>query len=96
MVQCRTPTVGKDGITRIPGWKYRAVRAAILDAVADAGPSGLLFRELSDQVRSRLDADDLTELGSVGWHVTTVKLDMEVEGELLRVAGATPQRLVLG
>jgi len=35
-------------------------------------------------------------LGSWGWHFTTVKLNMEVEGELLRAEGVSPQQLILG
>ncbi len=90
---CRTPTRGRDGVTNIPTWKYEAVRAAILAAVRDAGAEGLAFKELSGEVESRLAADDLARLGSVVWHVTTVKLNMEVEGELVRLEGRGPQRL---
>ena len=62
--------------------------------VAGAGAEGFAFSGLADAVRDRLTADILDRLGSVGWHVTTVKLNMEVEGELRRLPGA-PQRLVL-
>lgn len=92
---CRTPTKGREGVTRIPTWKYLAVRAAVLDAVAEAGEEGLPFTELADAVRARLSADDLAALGSVKWHMTSVKLNMEVEGELKRKAVKGPQRLVL-
>jgi hypothetical protein len=85
---CRTPAEGSEGVVNVPTWKCQAVRRAIVHAVEAAGAEGMLFSQLSAAVRARL--------GSVGWHTTTVKLNMEVEGELLRVPGASPQRLVPG
>ena len=92
---CRTPTKGRDGVTRIPLWKYDAVHAAIVAAVAEAGEAGLPFKDLASAVAQRLVVDDLDNLGSIGWHTTTVKLEMEVAGELQRIAGKGPQRLCL-
>lgn len=71
------------------------MRAAILEAVGAAGPDGLLFSALSGEVRRRLAAATLETLGSVGWHSTTVKLELEVRGEIGRLPGKGPQRLVL-
>lgn len=93
-VACRTPTQGRDGETRIPRWKFDAVREAVLEAVAAAGPEGLPLSALTDEVGSRLLEDQRGRLGSLGWHVTTVKLELEVRGELARLPG-TPQRLVV-
>lgn len=92
---CRTPAEGRDSVTRIPMWKYDACRAAILKAVAAAGEDGLSFKALADMVRERPSADQQERLGSVGWHVTCVKLNMEVDGELARLPGQGPQRIVL-
>jgi len=89
---CRTPNA--DGVTNIPTWKFKALRAAILDAVETAGPDGLLFKDLSTAVKSRLSTDELSRLGSVGWHATSVKLELEVAGEIKRVEKATPQRII--
>ena len=94
-VECRTPTPGKSGTTRIPKWKYDCIRAAILDAVGGAGEAGFAWGDLSDAVRDRLTADQLANLGKVGWHTVCVKLEMEVSGELKRMDGVKPQRLVL-
>ncbi len=93
-VPCRTPAEGRDGVTRIPRWKYETVSRAIRDAVRDAGPDGLPFADLPNAVRGRLDATALDRLGSVNWHVTTVKLEMEVKGEIARKGRAVPQMLV--
>jgi hypothetical protein len=95
-IVCRTPTEGRDGVTRIPAWKFRAVRRAILHAVEGAGPGGLAFSELTGAVRARLSEDELRRLGSLGWHCTTVKLEMEVAGDIARAPGDGPQRLVRG
>ncbi len=91
---CETPAEGKAG-TQIPLWKYQAVRAAILDAVKEAGSGGITFASLPDAVVQKLSDDDRAKLGSVSWHVTTVKLDLEVKGELKRLERKSPQRLIL-
>jgi hypothetical protein len=89
---CHTPTPGKQP-TRIPTWKYQAVRQAILKIVPSE-PPGIAAKDLPARVATELDADLRAKLGSVAWHTTTVKLHMEVEGELARVPDAKPQRLV--
>lgn len=93
-VLCRTPAEGRQDVTRIPRWKYEAVSRAIRDAVQAAGPDGLPFAELPNAVRRRLDSQAIDRLGSVNWHVTTVKLEMEVAGEIARKGRAVPQMLV--
>jgi hypothetical protein len=95
-IACRTPSEGRDGVTHIPLWKYQVLRRAILHAVGAAGPDGLPFSQLTSALRARLAAQDLARMGSLGWHATTVKLNMEVEGELVRMPGKGPQRLGLG
>lgn len=92
--ECRTPAEGRDGVTRIPSWKYECLRGAIIEVVDEAGSDGLAFSNLTEAVRPRLSADQLDRLGSLGWHVTTVKLNMEVEGDIARLPGS-PQRLVV-
>lgn len=94
-VTCRTPTVGRSGATNIPKWKYDAIRTAIIACLTDAGEEGVAFSDLSAAVAARLSDDQLKNLGSVGWHTTTVKLNMEYEGEITRCAGVSPQRLIL-
>jgi len=92
-IACHTPTNGRDGVTRIPKWKYECVRRAILEALEEAGNGQLLFSGLADLVAERLTSNQLAKLGSVKWHVTTVKLNMEVEGEIERVPRRKPQAL---
>jgi hypothetical protein len=90
-ILCRTPTPGKAG-TRIDRWKYDAVRRAILKVVPRGG-DGVAFRDLPRLVGRALPAAERRRLGSVSWYTTTVKLDLEVRGEIARVPGARPQRL---
>jgi len=89
---CHTPTPGKKP-TAIPTWKYELLREAILSVVPVQEP-GIPAKDLASTVQSKIDAGSLKDLGSVSWHVTTVRLNMEVEGELGRIAGSKPLRIV--
>ncbi|GAB4184614.1 MAG: hypothetical protein Tsb002_07780 [Wenzhouxiangellaceae bacterium] len=44
-------------------------------------------------VGETLSADEKQRLGSLAWHVTTVKLDLEVKGLIWRVPHQSPQQL---
>ena len=88
-VACRTPAEGRNGATNIPKWKFDAVRAAILDAAA----APVAFADLPEAVEARLAPADRERLGSLGWHVTTVKLELEVRGELERLPGGGRQTI---
>ena len=90
-VQTRHPDPAKQAPS-IPRWKYDSVKAALLSVVPASG-DGVAFATLPDAVRQSLDATTLERLGSVNWHVTVVKLDLEARGELERVPGARPQRV---
>ena len=90
-VTCRT--LNAAGTTNIPRWKYDLLHAAIIDAIGD---KGLAFKDLKSAVAERLSDDDRNELGSLGWHLTTVKLEMEVAGDIHRVPDRSPQWLMKG
>jgi len=89
---CRTPSIGRDGVTNIPTWKFDAVRGAIL-AVLARGECP--WSQMVDSVRAELSKDQLSRLGSLGRHVTSMKLEMEVRGEIKRLAKKGPQILLL-
>jgi len=91
-IECHTPTPGKQS-ARIPAWKYRVIRDAILKIVPAELP-GIAAKDLPSLIPDYLTAKQLAELGSVKWHATSVKLNMEVEGELIRVPGVKPQSLI--
>jgi len=88
---CQTPTSGKTP-TQIPAWKYDLVRGAIR-RVVPTSKSGVAFKELPALIGETLTAEERAKLGSLSWHATTVKLHMEVVGELERVEGVVPQRI---
>lgn len=90
-VLCQTPTPGKQA-TRIPRWKYDAIRRAIHEAMA-ASADGMAFKDLPREVARFLSDAEREQIGSVSWYTTVVKLDLEVKGELKREPGARPQRL---
>ena len=80
-VPCCTPAEGRDGVTNIPKWKFDLLRRAILD-VLQAGD--IKWMDLTNSVRARISEDNLSRMGKLGWHVVTVKLDLEVRGEIER------------
>jgi len=90
-ILCLTPTPGKQG-TRIDQWKYETLRRAIRRAVPK-NKVGVEFVKLPELVRSHLADDELKKLGSLTWYVTTVKLHLEVIGEIERVPNSKPQRI---
>ncbi|MEM6574474.1 MAG: dihydrofolate reductase [Pseudomonadota bacterium] len=90
-VLCRTPAVGKKP-TRIPVWKFELMRDRIL-AVVGGQKEPIAFKALPGLVDRKLAKAERASLGSLGWHVTTVKLELEVAGELRRAPGSGPQRL---
>lgn len=92
-VACRTPTPGKQPV-RIERCKFDAVRRAILQVLPTEGEGVPFMSDLTDLVAAALTAEERANLGSVGWYTTTVKLELEVRGEIRRVPGATPQRLL--
>ena len=87
-VGCRTPAEGRDGVTNIPRWKFDALREAILTVVSRGD---IRFSELKEAVRGELSEDVLSKLGSLGWHMTCVKLELEVRGEIARRVGKGAQ-----
>lgn len=94
-VACRTPVEGRDGTSNIPVWKFDLLRAAILKVVGAAGPEGMLNKDLRDEVGAEISPEDLERLGKLGWHVVTVKLELEVRGEIARMDGKGPLRIRL-
>ncbi|MEM9617387.1 MAG: hypothetical protein AAF936_05445 [Pseudomonadota bacterium] len=91
-VRCETPTPGK-APTNIPKWKYEIVRDAIVATLEEE--QEVYFADLPEKVGERLNSKDKADLGSIAWHVTTVKLHMETKGLLRRLPGKGRQRLAL-
>ena len=90
-VECRTPTPGRKS-TRIERWKFDLVRRAILRELP-RNAEGVPFRELPSRVKRQIPKASLPQMGSVPWYTTVVKLELEVRGEIQRIADSAPQRL---
>jgi len=80
------------GNTRMARRKYEAYRNLILEAVP-GDDQGITFKGLVDVVRNRIPEEERAAMGSVTWHVTAVKLDLEARGLIQRIPKVTPQRL---
>ena len=89
---CHTPTLGRKP-TSIPTWKYQVAREAILQVIPTVEP-GILAMDLPGLVSSIPSAEVREKLGSITWHTTTVKLNMETEGELYRAPKLKPQHFI--
>ncbi len=81
---------GKRGVN-IEKEKYRIVREAIIGVLKEEGT--VTFNGLMKGVLSRLRG---RFRGSIGWYVTTVKLDMEARKTILCDRHSSPQTLRLG
>ena len=83
------PQAGKSGVN-ISKQKYEMMRDTIIDIIALSGEFN--FSGLPDAVNRRLNG---SFNGSIGWYVTTVKLDLEARRVIERVPSSRPQRLRL-
>jgi hypothetical protein len=90
-IVCETPTPGKKG-TRILQWKYDVMRVAIRKVVPRS-KDGIEFRDLANMVEQQITDDSRRRLGSILWYTVTVKLHLEVIGEIERIPGSKPQRI---
>ncbi len=80
-VECRSPR--SDNKTTIHAWKFEAVRKAIVEVVPREG-DGVRMQDVVQEIGSHMPEDDLSELGDLKWFIQTVRLEMEVRGELVR------------
>ena len=80
---------GKQGVN-ISKAKYESIRQAILSILAEQ--EEILFKDLPAAVDRKLEGNFD---GSISWYVTTVKLDLEARGLVVRVPKSSPQRLRL-
>jgi len=80
---------GKQGVN-INKEKYETIRQAILSSLEEQ--QEILFKDLPADVERKLETGFD---GSVTWYVTSVKLDLEARGLIIRVPKSSPQRLRL-
>lgn len=89
---CRTPTPGKTSI-HIDSQKFELIKAAILKVLPKDG-EGILFKDLATNVGREISEEKLQQLGTLSWYTTTIKLELEVAGDIFRVTNSSPQRLL--
>ncbi len=80
---------GKKGIN-ISRTKYDPMRQTILDIIDARGE--ITFQELVAAAEEKLAGKFE---GSIPWHTTTIKLDLEARGEIERIPNSSPQKLRL-
>jgi len=80
---------GKQGVN-ISKEKYETIREAMLSILAEQ--EEILFKNLPAAVDRKLEGNFD---GSISWYVTSVKLDLEARGLIIRVPKSGPQRLRL-
>ncbi len=88
-ITTKHPEKGKQGVN-ISKANYETVRDAIVSALRAKGE--MTFADLNKAVNKKLKSKFD---GSISWHVTTVKLDLEARKVIARLAGSSPQRLRL-
>ncbi len=81
------PDPKKEGVS-IDRGKYEQIKSAMLTALQQQGQ--LSFKELNNIVNRQLSGHFD---GSISWYVTTVKLDLEARGDIVRIPGSKPQML---
>lgn len=92
-VACRSPNAGKDGTTNIPKWKFDLIETILLNRLKQGDAT---ITELRNAVFRAIDAKTKERLGSVNWHTTSVRLEMEVRGDISRLKGVVPMTITLG
>jgi hypothetical protein len=78
---------GKKGVN-IDKAKYDQVRNAILEMIKSH--ETMIMADLSEAVKQKLEGNFD---GKIDWYFMAVKLDLEVRGEIERVAKVSPQTL---
>ena len=78
---------GKQGVN-IDKTKYETMKQAIVDVIT--ADEGITFADLNTAVSAQLDGKFD---GSIGWYLTTVKLDLEARNIIERIPGSSPQQL---
>lgn len=92
-VQLRNPDPTKKG-PRIAAPLYALLHRTALAVVPRKGP-GITLTEFRAEVTMRLaKAKTWDPSASASWYAMAIKLDLEASGELRRVKGKPPQRLI--
>jgi len=72
--------------------KYDLVRQAILGILPDA-ENGMTWIELTELIGPLLPERLFRHMGTVRWYTRAVQLDLEAQGEIMRIPDSKPLRL---
>jgi len=89
-IACRSPNSEKQ--VSVYEWKFDAIRAALLNVVP-SDDTGVETASLRTLVTQQLPQEHLEHLGNIAWLTDTVRLEMEVRGEVERIEGAKPTKI---
>lgn len=84
-IRCRTPAQGRKP-SRIDPWRFVRIRNLILALLADH-PDGVRAEDLTDLLRQQMGEDELAGFGSLPFYADAVEGELEVRGEIRRLAG---------
>lgn len=85
---------GLDGWT-MDARQYAALREVILTALGDAGPEGMLLKDLVALTQAELGEHDLFPKGRLRNYCTFTKVDLEARGLVRRLPSRGAQRVAL-
>ena len=89
-IACRSPNSDKQ--VAVYEWKFDAMREVLLKVVP-SDESGVESSSLPAIVSKDLAKEYVDHLGNIAWLTETVRLEMEVRGELVRIEGSKPKRI---
>ncbi|MEP4195140.1 MAG: hypothetical protein ABJL99_05815 [Aliishimia sp.] len=79
-------------MTNIPAWKVYIMRGHVR-AVLRAG--GTSSTDLQNAVHDRMSDEESEKMGTLGWHLCRVRLEMHMRADIVRVPEKGPLKLRL-
>lgn len=84
----------------LDGWtmdlaQYELMRAHILEMAEDAGPEGVLLKDLVATAQARYETHECFPQGRLRNYCTFTKVDLEARGLIERMPASGPQRVRL-
>ena len=84
----------------LDGWtmaltQYELLRSHILDTLTDAGPDGMLLKDLVALTQARLGHHPAFPKGRLRNYTTYTKVDLEARNLIDRIPNSSPQRIRL-
>ena len=88
-IECRSPNKPNGPTRSVLAWKFDIAANAIRAALAKQ-PTGIPFDQIVAAAAQQIDKQVLETLGKPDWLVETVRLELEVRGEVERIKSGGP------